>query len=78
MTHPPRLWRLPNSRLRQVVPTDARTCIGCCNAPSVSQVPGTLLYWATKEGKVLYDIVAIPAGRHLESLPVLVGSVPSD
>jgi len=43
-----------------------------------SQVPGTLLFWAKKEGKVLYDIAAIPAGRHLESLPVLVGSAPSD
>ena len=42
------------------------------------QVPGTVIYWANREGKVLYDAAAIPPVRHPESIPVLGGSMPSD
>jgi predicted nucleotidyltransferase len=38
------------------------------------QVPGTVIYWANKEGKVLYEAAAIPPARHPESLPMLEGS----
>ena len=42
------------------------------------QVPGTVVYWANKEGKILYEAEAIPPVRYPEPLPVLGGSMPSD
>jgi predicted nucleotidyltransferase len=66
-------------RLRRAVGTGVDVLVFSAEeAERRGQVPGTVVYWANKEGKILYKAAAIPPVRYPEPLPVLGGSMPSD